>query len=76
MRQMWKNKPNAKILFDFSFRSNAVSLIAQLVNNPTAMEFDSWSGRSPGEWKGYPLQHSGLENSIDCIGHDITKSRT
>ena len=33
-------------------------------------------GRSPGEWKGYPLQHSGLENSIDCIGHDITKSRT
>ena len=52
MRQMWKNKPNTKILFGFSFRSNAVSLIAQLVNNPTAMEFDSWSGRSPGEWKG------------------------
>ena len=24
-------------------------------------------GRSPGEEKGYPLQYSGLENSIDCI---------
>ena len=26
-------------------------------------------GRSPGEGKGYPLQYSGLENSIDCIDH-------
>ena len=24
-------------------------------------------GRSPGEWKGYPLQYSGLENSMNCI---------
>ena len=24
-------------------------------------------GRSPGEGKGYPLQYSGLENSMDCI---------
>ena len=23
-------------------------------------------GRSPGEGKGYPLQYSGLENSVDC----------
>ena len=23
--------------------------------------------RSPGEGKGYPLQYSGLENSMDCI---------
>ena len=33
-------------------------------------------GRSPGEGKGYPLQYSGLENSMDCIDHGITKSRT
>ena len=26
-------------------------------------------GRSPGEGKGYPLQVSGLENSMDCIVH-------
>ena len=25
-------------------------------------------GRSPGEGKGYPVQYSGLENSMDCIG--------
>jgi len=24
-------------------------------------------GRSPGEGKGYPIQYSGLENSLDCI---------
>ena len=24
-------------------------------------------GRSPGEGRGYPLQYSGLENSMDCI---------
>ena len=24
-------------------------------------------GRSPGEGKGYPLQFSGLENSMDCM---------
>ena len=33
-------------------------------------------GRSPGEGKGYPLQYSGLENSMDCIVHGITKGRT
>ena len=32
--------------------------------------------RSPGEGKGYPLQHSGLENSTDCTVHGIAKSRT
>ena len=33
-------------------------------------------GRSPGEGKGYPLQYSGLENSVDCIVHGVAKSRT
>ena len=33
-------------------------------------------GRSPGEGKGYPLQYSGLENSMDSIIHGVTKSRT
>ena len=27
-------------------------------------------GRSPGEGNGYPLQCSGLENSMDCIAWD------
>ena len=33
-------------------------------------------GRSPGEGKGYPLQYSGLENSMECIVHGVTKGRT
>ena len=32
--------------------------------------------RSPGEGKGYPLQYSGLENSVDCIVHGAIKSWT
>ena len=33
-------------------------------------------GRSPGEGKGYPLQYSGLVNSIDCIAHGVVKTWT
>ena len=32
--------------------------------------------RSSGERKGYPLQYSGLENSMDHIVHGVTKSHT
>ena len=31
-------------------------------------------GRCPGEGKLYPLQYSGLENSMNCIVHGVTKS--
>ena len=31
--------------------------------------------RSPGERNGYPLQYSGLENSMSCIVHGVTKSQ-
>ena len=32
--------------------------------------------RSPEEGKGYPVQYSGLENSMDCIVHGVTESDT
>ena len=32
--------------------------------------------RSPGEGKGYPLQYSGLKNSMDCTVHGVAKSWT
>ena len=60
------------------------SLVAQLVKNPPAMR-ETWVQslgsvlglrRSPGEGKGYPLQYSGLENSMDCTAHGVTKSQT
>ena len=43
---------------------------------------DPWVGkilgleRSPGEWKGYLDQYSGLENSMDCLVHGVAKSWT
>ena len=33
-------------------------------------------GRSPGEGRGYPLQYSGLENSMDYLAQEIAKSPT
>ena len=57
------------------------SLVAQLVKNPPAM-WETWI-RSLG-WKdplgkgkkGYPLQYSSLDNSMDCIFHGVTKNQT
>ena len=54
--------------------------MTQLVKNLPAMQ-ETWVpslglGRSPGEWKGYPLQYSGLENSVYCIAHGVPKSQT
>ena len=53
------------------------SLVPQLVKNLPEMQ-ETWVGlgRSPGEGKGYPLQYSGLENSMDWIVHGVTKSQT
>ena len=50
-----------------------------MVKNARDPGFIPGLGRSPGEGKGYPLQHSGPENSMDCVspwGHkdlDTTK---
>ena len=33
-------------------------------------------GKFPGEGKGYSLQYSGVENSMDCKVHGVTKSWT
>ena len=33
-------------------------------------------GISLGEGKGYPLQYSGLENSMDSVVHGVANSRT
>ena len=30
-------------------------------------------GKSPGEGNSYPLQYSGLDNSVDCIVHAVAK---
>ena len=56
------------------------SLVAQKVKSLPAMQ-EAWvqslgQEDPPGEGKGYPRQYCGLENSMDCIVHGVTKSRT
>ena len=33
-------------------------------------------GRLPGEGNGYPLQYSGLENTMDCVVCGVVESQT
>ena len=33
-------------------------------------------GRCPGEGNSYPLQYSGLENSMDYTVHEVVKNQT
>ena len=44
--------------------------------NVGGLDSISGLGRPPGEGKGYTLQYSGLENSMDCVVHGVTKSWT
>ena len=76
---MWERAPqyiiehNIRVIYSIG----GASLIAQLVKNPpviqeTPVRFLGWED-SPGEGKGYSLQYSGLENSMDCIVHVIQR---
>ena len=54
--------------------------MTQVVKNPPAMRetLVRFLGQeeSTEEGNGYPLQYSGLENSMDCIVHGVKKSQT
>ena len=63
----------------------AIAWVAQVVKNLSATQADlssiPWSGRSPGEGNGNPLQYSCLENPMDrgtwrATVHGVRKSRT
>ena len=51
------------------------SIVAQLVSACDVGDLGSIPGlgRSPGEGKSYPLQYSGLENSMDHIVLGVTE---
>ena len=64
----------------FKLRHVWAFLVTQLVKNPPAM-WETWVpspglGRSPEEGNGYPLQYSGLENSMNRIVHGAARSQT
>ena len=54
---------------EFAHNAGDLGLIPGLGSSPGL-------GRSPGEVQSYPLQYSGLENSMYCIVHGVTKSWT
>ena len=65
------------ILTIFKYIIQWASLIAQLAKNlPAMQETLPGSGRSPGEGRGYPLQYSGLENSMDYSSWSHKESDT
>ena len=73
-----RNEDGNKLIRDLLRRNFPCG--SQLVKNPPAIQGTwvqslGWE-RSPGEGKGYPLQYSGVENSMDCIVHGVAKSRT
>ena len=58
--------------------TSQASLVAQLVKNPPAM-WETWVqslGWEDPLKKGYPHEYSGLESSMDCIVHGVTKSQS
>ena len=68
----------------YPLQFSQASFVAQLIKNLPAM-WETWVrslgwipglGWSPEQGKGYPLQYSDLENSMDYTVHEVTKSRT
>ena len=62
----------------YPLQYSCASLVAQLIRICLQCErpgFDPWVGKILWRRKGYPLQYSGLENSMDCIVRGVTKSR-
>ena len=51
-------------------------LVKESVRNVGDLGLIPGLGRSPGEGNSYPLQYSGLENSMDCMVHGVAKSWT
>ena len=60
-----------ELVMDWEAWRAAVYGVACIMGDPGSIP---GSGRAPEEGKGYPLQYSGLENSMDCIVHGVAKS--
>ena len=64
---------------DYSFRYSWASTVVQLVKESVCEAGGLGSipglGRFPGEGKSYLLLCPGLENSMDCAVHGVTKSQ-
>ena len=61
----WSLEESNHLIIFMGFPDNSVS--KESACNVGDLGSSLGLGRSPGEEKGYPLQYSGLENSMDCI---------
>ena len=55
--------------------STGISADKESTWNAGELGFIPGLGRSPAEGDGYSLQYLGLENSVNCIVHEISKSQ-
>ena len=70
-----------KLLFDFSPVNQSFSFPGGSAGKESSCNAGDRGpipglGRSTEVGNGYPLQYSGLENSMDCTVHGVTKSQT
>ena len=72
----WEIIFNKLVLSSTPKQSSKQSLVGQLVKNPSVGDLGSIPGlgRFPGEGKGYPLQYSGQQNSMDWVTFTFTSS--
>ena len=64
------------LLFSFTFKGFSCGSAGKESScNAGDLSSIAGLGRSPGERKGDPHRYSGLENSMDCIVHGVTKSQ-
>ena len=76
----WPRKTSWELDGMWGFPCGSGITIHQLITNPPTVQ-ETWVrslgwGDPLGKGKGNPLQYSGLENSMDCTAHGVTKSRT
>ena len=75
IQKIW---PIMRLLHTDCFRTHRKEYLLRNHSNVDVGDLGSIPGleSSPGWGKGYPLQYFGLENSMDCIVHGVTKSWT
>ena len=65
-----------KTVLQYNFRCiNTIFVQTSVISAGNPGSIPGWES-SPEEGKGYPLQYSGLENSMGCIVHGVAKSQT
>ena len=60
----------------FVYRMHTVNVHLEKICNAGDLVSIPGLGRFPGERKGYPVQYSGLENSMDSVVHGVANSPT